>query len=77
MSNITVNYNVVAPLVEANLKQVITQDIRKRLAEVMSQEVEALIQQTVADIVCRVSEVRDFGVDGITLQVAINGVRKS
>jgi len=74
--SITLKYTAVAPLVEANLKQAIKADLRKRLQEVVTEEIEAVIEETVRDIVARVSEVRDFGLDGITLQVAINGVKK-
>lgn len=74
--SITLKYTAVAPLVEANLKQMIKADLRKRLNEAVSQEVDAVVEEACRDIVARVSEVRDFGLEGITLQIAINGVRK-
>jgi len=74
--SITINYTSVAPLVEANLKQMIKADLRKRLADMINNEIEDLIEEVTKDIVARVSEVRNFGIDGITLQIAINGVKK-
>jgi len=74
--SITLKYTAVAPLVEANLRQVIKADLRKRLNEVVNQEIDAVIEEACNDIVARVYEVRDIGLDGITLQIAINGVRK-
>lgn len=74
--SVTLKYTAVAPLVEANLKQIIKADLRKRLIEVANQEIDAVIEEAVRDIVGRVNEVTNFSLDGITLQVAINGVKK-
>ena len=73
---ITLQYTSVASLVEANLKATIMKDLRQRLMKNLEAEVDAAIQEVVGDIVTKVSEVKGFGIEGITLQVAINGVRR-
>lgn len=73
---ITLQYTSVASLVEANLKAMIMKDLRQRLMKHLEAEVDAAIQEVVGDIVAKVSEVKRFDVEGLTLQVAINGVRR-
>jgi hypothetical protein len=76
MALVTTNYSNIAGLVEENLKQIIISDLRKRLVEVATKEIDDIVVQVAGDIVARVSEVRSFSVEGITVQVAVNGVRK-
>ncbi len=76
MALVTTNYSNIAGLVEENLKQIIISDLRKRLVEVATREIDDIVAQVAGDIVARVSEVRSFSVEGITVQVAVNGVRK-
>ena len=73
---ITTNYIDVAPVIELHIKEMIKDDLRKRLMEVARQEIDAVIEQVAGDIVGKVSEVRKPDLGGITLQIAINGVRK-
>lgn len=76
MALVTTNYSNIAGLVEENLKQIIISDLRKRLVEVATKEIDDIVVQVAGDIVARVSEVRSFSVEGLTVQVAVNGVRK-
>jgi hypothetical protein len=76
MALVTTNYSNIAGLVEENLKQIIIGDLRKRLVEVATKEIDDIVVQVAGDIVARVSEVRSFSVEGLTVQVAVNGVRK-
>jgi hypothetical protein len=76
MALVTTNYSNIAGLVEENLKQIIISDLRRRLVEVATKEIDDIVVQVAGDIVARVSEVRSFSVEGITVQVAVNGVRK-
>lgn len=76
MATVTTSYSNIADLVEENLKQIIIHDLRKRLVEVATKEIDDIVVQVAGDIVTRVSEVRSFSVEGLTVQVAVNGVRK-
>lgn len=76
MALVTTNYSNIAGLVEENLKQIIISDLRRRLVEVATKEIDDIVVQVAGDIVARVSEVRSFSVEGLTVQVAVNGVRK-
>lgn len=76
MALVTTSYSNIAGLVEENLKQIIINDLRKRLVEVAIKEIDDIVVQVAGDIVARVSEVRSFSVEGLTVQVAVNGVRK-
>jgi hypothetical protein len=76
MASVTTSYSNIAGLVEEHLKQIIINDLRKRLVEVATKEIDDIVVQVAGDIVARVSEVRSFSVEGITVQVAVNGVRK-
>jgi|688.fasta_scaffold807802_2 rRNA pseudouridine-1189 N-methylase Emg1 (Nep1/Mra1 family) len=76
MALVTTNYSNIAGLVEENLKQIIISDLRKRLVEVATKEIDDIVVQVAGDIVASVSEARSFSVEGLTVQVAVNGVRK-
>lgn len=76
MALVTTSYSNIAGLVEENLKQIIINDLRKRLVEVATKEIDDIVVQVAGDIVARVSEVRSFSLEGLTVQVAVNGVRK-
>ena len=76
MALVTTSYSNVADLVEENLKQIIISDLRKRLTDVATKEIDDIVVRVAGDIVARVSEVRSFSVEGLTIQVAVNGVRK-
>lgn len=76
MAVITTSYYNLASVVERDLKNMIVADLRKRLMEVAIKEIDEVIMSVAGDMVSRVSEVKSWDVGGITLQVAINGVRK-
>lgn len=76
MAIVTTSYTNVADIVERELKSIIINDLRQRLTEIATKEIDDIIVQVAGDIVARVSEVRSFSVAGLTVQVAVNGVRK-
>ena len=76
MAIVTTSYTNVADIVERELKSVIITDLRQRLIEIATKEIDDIIVQVAGDIVARVAEVRSFSAEGLTVQVAVNGVRK-